>query len=97
MPNSTIRNVYLIRQDLSHLCGEYLTTAVVIAAGPGRAIKSLLRHIRTHHPTAIAQRSRLRVTRIGENAPNLLDLHKTDDPGDEATIVATVFGEDAGS
>ena len=96
MPNNATRNVYLIRQDLSHLFGEYLDTAVVIAPGPGRAVKSLLRHVRTYHPAAIAQRSRLRVTRIGQNAPHLLDLHRADDPGDEATIVAIAFGENAG-
>lgn len=95
MPNGPRRNVYLIRQDLTYLHGEYLVNAVVIAPGPGRAIKSLLRHIRTHHPAVIAQRSRLRVTRIGDNAPDLLDLPSADDPGDEATIVAIVFGEDA--
>lgn len=95
MPNGARRNVYLIRQDLTHLLGQYLVNAVVIAPGPGWAIKSLLRHIRNHHPAVIAQRSRLRVTRIGDNAPDLLDLPSADDPGDEATIVAIALREDA--
>jgi hypothetical protein len=95
MPNDPHRNVYLIRQDLTYLQGAYLVTAVVIAKGPGRAIKSLLRHIRTYHPAVIAQRSRLRVTRIGENAPDRLDLEVAEVLGDEAIIVAIVFAEDA--
>jgi hypothetical protein len=97
MPNGTGRNVYLIRQDIDHQYGEYLVRAVVIAAGPGRAVKDLLRHVRTHHPAAIARRSRLTVLCIGENAPERIDPHEADRPSEEATIVAVVFGEDDGA
>jgi hypothetical protein len=92
MPGGTDRNVYLIRQNLNHLDGEHLVRAVVIAPGPGRAVKDLLRHVRFHHPAAIARRSRLSVVRIGENAPSRIDPQEADDTGDEATIVAVVLG-----
>jgi hypothetical protein len=94
MPNGTGRNVYLIRQNLDHLYGEYLVSAVVIAPGPGRAVKDLLRHVRLHRPAAIARRSRLSVVRIGENAPRQLDPDEVSHPDDEALVVAVVFGED---
>jgi hypothetical protein len=94
MPSGTGRNVYLIRQDLDQLHGEYLVRAVVLAAGPGRAVKDLLRHVRTHHPAALARRSRLSVVRIGENAPGRIDPQGADHAGDEATIVALVLGQD---
>jgi hypothetical protein len=94
MPGGTGRNVYLIRQDIDHLDGEYLVRAVVLAAGRGRAVKDLLRHVRTHHPATIARGSRLTVVQIGENAPERIDAHEADRPGEEATIVAVVFGED---
>jgi hypothetical protein len=94
MPNGTGRNVYLIRQNLDHLYGEYLVRAVVLAPGPGRAVKGLLRHVRLHRPAAIARRSRLTVVRIGENAPEPPDLHGADSPGDEVTVVTVAFGED---
>ena|SRR5437660_7373063 len=95
MPTGTGRNVYLIRQNLDHLYGEYLVAAVVIATGPGRAVKDLLRHVRTHHPAALAHRSRLSVVRIGENAPRQLELDGVNHPDDEAIIVVVTFGEDA--
>jgi hypothetical protein len=95
MPTGKGRNVYLIRQDLDHLYGEYLVAAVVIAPGPGRAVKDLLRHVRTHHPAALAHRSRLRVVRIGENAPRQLDPDAVNHPEDEALVVVVTFGEDA--
>ena len=94
MPNGTGRNVYLIRQDLEGLCGEYLVRAVVIAMGPGRAVKDLLRHVRTHHPAAIARRCRLTVVPIGENAPKRIDTKEPDHAGDEAAIVTVVMGRD---
>jgi hypothetical protein len=92
MPSGTGRNVYLIRQDIDHLNGEYLVHAVVIAPGPGRAIKDLLRHVRLHHPAAIARRSRLSVVLIGENTPAKIDTQEADGSGDEATVVAVVLG-----
>jgi hypothetical protein len=92
MPGGTGRNVYLIRQNLDHLDGEYLDRAVVIAAGPGRAVKDLLRHVRTYQPAAVARRSRLTVACIGENAPARIDPQETDHAGDEATIIAVVLG-----
>jgi hypothetical protein len=94
MSNDTTRNVYLIRQDIDHLFGEYLVRAVVLAAGPGRAIKALLRHLRTNHSTVFAQRSRLTAVQIGANAPTVLEPHAADCITDEATIVAVVFGKD---
>jgi hypothetical protein len=94
MSNGTGRSVYLIRQDVNHLYGEYLVRAVVIAPGPGRAVKDLLRHVRLRHPAAIAWRSRLSVARISENAPAQLDPHGVNHPGGEVTVVAVVFGED---
>lgn len=94
MPDGTGRNVYLIRQDLGRLCGEYLVRAVVIAPGPGRAVKDLLRHIRTHHPAAVARRGRLTVVPIGENAPVRIDPEDADPAGDEAAIVTVVMGRD---
>ena len=69
MADGTGRSVYLIRQNIDYLDGEYLARAVIIAPGPGRAVKELLRHVRLHHPAAIARRSRLSVVRIGENTP----------------------------
>ncbi|HYT94860.1 MAG TPA: hypothetical protein VEL76_39450, partial [Gemmataceae bacterium] len=90
----TGRNVYLIRQNIDRLYGEYLVTAVVIATGPGQAIKNLLRHIRAHRPETLARRSRLTVVQIGEHAPERLDLHTADGPVDGATVVAVVYGED---
>ena len=93
MPTSNGRSVYLIRQDIVHLEGEYLVRAVVIASGPGRAVKDLLRHVRTHHPAAVARRSRLDVVRIGENAPERIDSQVADNAGEEATIVAVVIAE----
>jgi hypothetical protein len=93
MPGESGRNVYLIRQNIDRLYGEYLVRAVVIAHGPGRAVKGLLRHVRTHHPAAIARPGRLSVLRIGANAPDRIDTEWAD--GDEgATVVATLFGED---
>ncbi len=94
MPSGTGRDVYLIRQDIDRMDGEYLVRAVVIAAGPGRAVKDLLRHVRTHHPAAIARRSRLTVVPIGENAPARIDQQEADRASDEATIVAIVLGRD---
>ena len=94
MADGTGRSVYLIRQNIDYLDGEYLVRAVVIAPGPERAVKELLRHVRLHHPAAIAQSSRLNVVRIGENAPAQLDPHWVNHPGGEVTVVAIVFGED---
>jgi hypothetical protein len=94
MPDGTGRNVYLIRQDVDRLYGEYLVRAVVIATGPGRAVKDLLRHVRTHHPAAIARRSRLTAVPIGENAPSQIDPKHAGQAGDEAAIVAVVMGRD---
>jgi hypothetical protein len=96
MANGTGRSVYLVRQNIDHLFGEYLVRAVVIAPGPGRAVKELLRHVRLHRPAAIARRSRLSVVRIGENASAQLDAHGVNHPGGEVTVVAVVFGEDDG-
>ena len=96
MPDGTGLNVYLVRQDIDGLDGEYLVRAVVIASGPGRAVKDLLRHVRLHHPAAVAQRSRLSVVRIGENAPAQLGVHGANHPGGEVTVVAVVLGEDDG-
>jgi hypothetical protein len=87
------RNVYLIRQDIDRLYGEYLVRAVVIAPGPGRAVKGLLRYVRTHRPAAVARRGRLAVLRIGENAPGRIDPDGAGG-GEGATVVAAVFGED---
>jgi hypothetical protein len=94
MPDGTGRNVYLIRQHVDRLYGEYLVRAVVIAPGPGRAVKDLLRYVRTHHPAAIARRCRLTVVPIGENAPTRIDTKETDHADDEAAIVAVVLGRD---
>jgi hypothetical protein len=96
MADGTGRSVYLIRQNIDHLYGAYLARAVIIAPGPGRAVKELLRHVRLHRPAAIARRSRLDVVRIGENAPAQLDSHGLNHPSGEATVVAVVFGEDDG-
>ncbi len=96
MPNGTGRNVYLIQQDIIRQYGAYLVSAVVLAPGPGRAVKALLRHVRLHRPAALARRSRLTVTRIGENAPASVDRPGADVPGCDATVVAVVFGEDDG-
>jgi len=94
MPGNTGRNVYLIRQDIDHLDGEHLVHAVVIAPAPGRAVKDLLRHVRFHHPAAIARRSRLSVVCIGENAPARIDPEAADHASDETTILAVVLAED---
>jgi hypothetical protein len=59
-------------------------------------VKGLLRHVRLHRPQATARRCRLTAVRIGENAPELIDLPGVDHPGCEATVVAVVFGEDDG-
>lgn len=91
MPGNTGQNVYLIRQDIDHLDGEHLVRAVVIAPGPGRAVKDLLRHVRFHHPAAIARRSRLSVVCIGENAPARIGPEDADHAGSAATIVAVVI------
>ena len=93
MPNVSGRNIYLIRQDINHLDGEYFDCAVVIAAGPGRAVKGLLRHVRTHHPAAIARRGRLTVVRIGGNAPARIEPQQAVNAGDEATIVTILLGK----
>src|SRR5262245_10552012 len=85
MSNGTGRSVYLIRQDIDRLYGEYLVRAVVIAPRPGRAIKELLRYVRLHHPAALARRSRLSVVWIGENAPAQLNLQGVNHPGGEVT------------
>jgi hypothetical protein len=97
MRSGTGLNVYLIRQDIDRLYGEYLVRAVVIAAGAGRAVKALPRHIRAHHPAAVARRTRLTALRIGDNAPAGIDPSDTDRPGEEATVVAVVLGEDDGA
>ncbi len=94
MPDGTGRNVYLIRQHVDRLYGEYLVRAVVIAPGPGRAVKDLLRHVRTHHPGAVARRSRLTVVSLGENAPARIDPKDADQSDDEAAIVAVVMGRE---
>ena len=94
MPDGTGRTAYLIRQDIDRLYGEYLVRAVVIAPGPGRAVKDLLRHVRTHYPAAVARRSRLTVVPIGENAPERIDPKETDHADGEAAIVAVVLGRD---
>jgi hypothetical protein len=94
MSNGTGRNVYLIQQNVIRQYGEYLVSAVVLAPGPGRAVKALLRHVRLHHPRVTARRSRLTVSRIGENAPESLDLPGVENPGCEATVVAVVFDQD---
>jgi hypothetical protein len=94
MPNATSRNVYLVRQDPDGICGKHLVRAVVIAGGPGRAVKALLRHVRTHHPSAVARRSRLSVVRIGDNAPERVDIPEASHIGDAAVIVAVVLGEE---
>jgi hypothetical protein len=96
MPDSTGRNVYLISQDLDHLDGECLVRAVVLARGPGRAVKDLLRYVRSRHPAAIVRRSRLTVVPIGANAPARIGPREADHAGDEATIVAVVLGQGGG-
>jgi hypothetical protein len=93
MPPATGRNVYLIRQRVDRLCGEHLDRAVVIAAGPGRAVKALLRYVRTYRPAAIARRSRLIVLQIGENPPDRLESVLAASPDDGAVIVAVVYGD----
>jgi hypothetical protein len=35
MVNGSSRNVYLIHQNLTHLYGDYLERAVMVAGGPG--------------------------------------------------------------
>jgi hypothetical protein len=90
----TGRNVYLIRQDLDCLDGEYLDRAVVIAPGPGRAVKGLLRHVRMNHPAAVARRTHLSVVAIGENAPTRIGPREADPADHEATVVAVVLGRD---
>jgi hypothetical protein len=69
-----------------------LVRAVVIAPGPGRAVKGLLRHVRSRHPAAVARRSRLTVVPISENAPARIDPQEADQAGGEATVVAVVLG-----
>jgi hypothetical protein len=93
MPHSTGRNVYLIRHNTDHLDGEYLVRAVVIANGPGRAVKALLRHVRSQCPGAIAQRSRLTMVQIGENAPDQLAPDTGVCPDEQAAVVAVVYGK----